>query len=221
MFQKEFGSTAMRKVIGFAAILVLGLPGSGWCQQPSQGQPAPPSQPSAAAQNPPPSAPQPQQDSLAAAARRAREQKKETPKSAKVFDNDNLPPKGVVSTVGQTPEGEEAAPSDQSAPEAAEKPGTDTAKSEKDWRARFAKLRAKLEADETELDLLQREWNQLQLQNYSDPMKTLQQEVTRSDINEKTAKIEAKKQQIEADKQAISDAEDELRKSGGDVGWSR
>jgi hypothetical protein len=52
-------------------------------------------------------------------------------------------------------------------------------------------------------------------------MKTLQQEVTRSDINEKTAKIEAKKQQIEADKQAISDAEDELRKSGGDVGWSR
>jgi chromosome segregation ATPase len=63
--------------------------------------------------------------------------------------------------------------------------------------------------------------NQLQLQNYSDPMKTLQQEVTRSDINEKTAKIEAKKQQIEADKQAISDAEDELRKSGGDVGWSR
>jgi hypothetical protein len=27
--------------------------------------------------------------------------------------------------------------------------------------------------------------------------------------------------QIEADKQAISDAEDQLRKSGGDVGWAR
>jgi hypothetical protein len=45
--------------------------------------------------------------------------------------------------------------------------------------------------------------------------------LTRGDINAKTAKIDAGKQAVEADKQAISDAEDELRKSGGDIGWSR
>ena len=50
----------------------------------------------------------------------------------------------------------------------------------------------------------------------------MQQELQpRSDINEKTAKIEAKKKQIDADQQAIADAEDELRKAGGDPGWAR
>jgi hypothetical protein len=52
-------------------------------------------------------------------------------------------------------------------------------------------------------------------------MKTLQQEITRSDINDKAAQIEDKKKKIEADKQAIEDAEEELRKSGGDPGWAR
>src|SRR5271156_598103 len=42
-----------------------------------------------------------------------------------------------------------------------------------------------------------------------------------SDINEKTDKIEAKKKTIEADQQAIADAEDELHKAGGDPGWAR
>jgi hypothetical protein len=49
----------------------------------------------------------------------------------------------------------------------------------------------------------------------------MQQGYTRSDIDEKTAKIDAKKKQIEADGQAISDAEEELRRSGGDPGWAR
>jgi hypothetical protein len=52
-------------------------------------------------------------------------------------------------------------------------------------------------------------------------MKGMQQSLTRSEINDKTAKIEAKKKQIAADQQAIADAEDELRKSGGDPGWAR
>jgi hypothetical protein len=49
----------------------------------------------------------------------------------------------------------------------------------------------------------------------------MQQDLTREDINKKTSDIEAKKQQIEADKQAIADAEDDLRKAGGDPGWAR
>ena len=51
----------------------------------------------------------PQQDdssSVADAARRAREQRKEQPKSAKVWDNDTIPKKpGEVSVIGQKPEG--------------------------------------------------------------------------------------------------------------------
>ncbi len=63
--------------------------------------------------------PQPQQyheedpSNVADAARRAREQKKEQPKPAKVWDNDTIPKKpGEVSVVGQTPaaaEGDDSA----------------------------------------------------------------------------------------------------------------
>jgi len=89
------------------------------------------------------------------------------------------------------------------------------------WRERFAKLRDKLAKDQADLDLLQRELGVVDLQAYSDPMKALQQNLTRSDINAKAAKIDQMTKQVEADKQAISDAEDQLRKSGGDVGWAR
>jgi hypothetical protein len=68
---------------------------------------------------------------------------------------------------------------------------------------------------------MQRELAVLDLQNYSDPVKAMQQNLTRGDINDKTAKIAAKQKEIDADKQAISDAEDDLRKAGGDPGWAR
>ena len=47
------------------------------------------------------------------------------------------------------------------------------------------------------------------------------EEYTRKDINEKDAKIAAKQQEIAQLKQALADLEDDLRKSGGDIGWSR
>jgi hypothetical protein len=47
------------------------------------------------------------------------------------------------------------------------------------------------------------------------------QSVTMSDINDKRAKIVQKQQQIAQDQAAISDLEDQLRKSGGDPGWAR
>jgi len=43
----------------------------------------------------------------------------------------------------------------------------------------------------------------------------------RKEIDQKTAKIDAKKKEIEQLNQRFSDLEDELRKSGGDPGWSR
>jgi cell division protein FtsL len=59
------------------------------------------------------------------------------------------------------------------------------------------------------------------VQYYSDPQKALIQQHDRSDINEKTAKIDAKKKEIDSVNQQIADLEDELRKSGGDPGWAR
>jgi hypothetical protein len=212
----------MRRSLWLAAAAAIAIfPASGRCQQ--QDQSSKPSQQSSDSHNAAPAsqqAPATQQESLAEAARRSREQKKDTPKQAKVFTNDNIPTRGGISAVGIEP----AAPSDNASDDSA---SADSGKSgsksmgEKEWRARFAKLREKLQQDEAELDIMQRELGVLDLQNYSDPIKAMQQNLTRSDINDKSAKIEAKKAQIEADHKAISNAEDDLRKAGGDSGWAR
>jgi hypothetical protein len=191
-----------------AAIAV--FPTSGLCQQQEQQNSAPAAQ-----------SPAKQEDSLAAAARRAKEQKKDTSKSAKVFDNDNLPTKGGISTVGNDLAPGTAAAGDTAGGTAPAVGAKSASNDEKSWRKKFADLRQKLAMDQQDLDVMQRELGVLDIQNYSDPMKGMQQSLTRSDINAKTAAIEAKKKQITADQQAISDAEDELRKSGGDSGWAR
>jgi DNA repair exonuclease SbcCD ATPase subunit len=164
-------------------------------------------------------------DPLVAAARKAREQKKDQPKSARVFDNDNIPTQGGVSAVGSAPGGESIAGGAAAEPDGDQAAGKTAAPAsgndEKTWRERFARLRKKLEQDQADLEIMQRELGVLDVQYYNDPMKGMQQGYTRSDINEKTAKIDEKKKQIEADQQALSDAEDELRRSGGDIGWAR
>jgi hypothetical protein len=198
----------MRRILSWAAAaVILAVPASGWCQQADNkdGQ-----QNQTQAQ-----APAPQQDALADAARKAREAKKDAPKTSKVFDNDNLPATGGISTVGKAAE-----PKDVAAPDASAS-NRGSASGEKAWRDRFANLRAKLARDKSDLEVMQRELGVLNLQNYSDPVKAMQQELTRADINKKTADIDAKQKAIQADQQAIDDAEDELRKSGGDSGWAR
>lgn len=208
----------MRRFCWLAALAAIFLvPASGWGQQQAPAQQTPPPSPQAQSQSTT-QAPS-QQESLADAARRAREQKKETAKPAKVFTNDNLPAQGGINTVGS--ESAEGAGGEAAAGE--EKPAKTAAgaNDEKSWREKFAALRAKLEKDKADLDVLQRELGVLDVQYYPDPVKGMQQSVTRSDINDATAKIEAKKKDIDADQQAISDAEDALRKSGGDPGWAR
>lgn len=165
-------------------------------------------------------------DPLVAAARKAREQKKDQPKPTHVFDNDNVPKAGGISAVGATPAEESAdgsAPADAGAGDAkgGDAKAAASPNDEKSWRDRFAKLRHKLDEDQADLDIMQRELGVLDVQYYNDPVKAMQQGYTRSDIDEKTAKIDAKKKQIEADGQAIADAEEEMRRSGGDPGWAR
>jgi hypothetical protein len=88
------------------------------------------------------------------------------------------------------------------------------------WRKQFKAAYTNLDRAQKELDILQREDNKAQLQYYPDPQKALAEQYTRKDINEKDAKIAAKKKEIDQIKQQISDMEDALRKSGGDPGWA-
>jgi hypothetical protein len=151
-------------------------------------------------------------DPLAEAARKARAAQKNAPKATKVFTNDNIPTAGGVSDVGSAAD----TSSDSATAASAKAPANDEAT----WRARFATLRHKLEQDQAELDIMQRELGVLNVQYYSDPNKAMQQELSRADIDKKTAAIDAKKKQVAEDQQAISDAEDALRRAGGDPGWA-
>ncbi len=206
---------AMRRALWLAAAAaIFFLPAAARCQQQDQQSSASSAQ-----------AAQQQDDSLGAAARRAREQKKEPAKPAKAFDNDNIPAQGGISAVGTAkPETGTAAGTAlevQATTDSTTAGGKTSKNDEKSWRKKFAGLRNKLESDKQELEILQRELGVLNVQYYNDPNKAMQQDLTRNDINDKTAKIEAKKKQIESDQQAISGAEDELRRSGGDSGWAR
>jgi hypothetical protein len=196
-----------------AVAIMLGFAGTGRGQQAA---------PDNSSQAKPAASPQ---ESLAEAARKAREQKKDEARPPRVFTNDNLPTTGGISSVGQAPAPAAAGSAPGSATPGDKKPGGPAAASsgsgEKFWRDKFADLRHKLERDQENLALSQRELGVLNTQFYGDPNKQLQQQLTRDDIDKKTAEIDKAKAQVDADQQAISDAESDLRKSGGDPGWAR
>lgn len=162
------------------------------------------------------------QDSVADAAKKAQADKKAAPKAKMVIDNDNLDTlTGTVNVVGQEP----APPEDQTKA-GADKTKTAAAAGEKApakdeayWRQTFADANKKMADDAHELDILQREYNLKQQQYYSDPNTAMKQDYTRQDLTDTKTKIDDKTAAVAADKQAISDLEDELRKAGGDPGW--
>ena len=165
-------------------------------------------------------------DPVAEAARKARAEKQTAPKPKKVYTDDDF-----ASTKNATPppaaktDGEghaaatDAAATDTSVPKGAS--ASDDPKSEAYWRKRFQTVRGKLDQSEKELDVLQRELDKDQVQYYTDPQKALMQQYDRKDINDKTAKVDAKKKEIEDLKKQLNDMEDELRRAGGDPGWAR
>ena len=167
-------------------------------------------------------------DPVADAARKAREQKKkDNAKPKRVYTDDDV----NHSTAGGAPapadtnaastNGEDASKSpDGKGKDGASKPADPEESPEVKWRKQFRDARASLERAEKELDILQRENNKAQVQYYSDPQKALAEQYTRKDINERDAKIAAKKKEIDEIKQRISDMEEALRKAGGDPGWA-
>jgi hypothetical protein len=164
-------------------------------------------------------------DPVADAARKAREQQKTAPKPKHVFTDDDV--RHSTDTGSATPAGGQTAGDAKAGDQKGQgAQGTGAAGDKKDdpattWRKRFNDQRNKIASAEKELDVLQRELDKSQLQYYSDPQKAMQEQNSRQDINDKTAKIDAKKQEIANLKQQLSDMEDELRKSGGDPGWVR
>lgn len=167
-----------------------------------------------------------QSASLGDAARKARAQKKDSSKPAKVFTNDDVGNlRGTISVIGNEPA--PASGTDKTAEKTDDKKPANGADSKKDaaqeesaWRAKFAAARKVLADDTKELDILQREFNLKQEQYSQDPNWAMHQQYSRDDINKTQSQIDTKKQDIEKDKQALSDLEDALRKAGGDAGWA-
>jgi hypothetical protein len=172
-------------------------------------------------------------DPVADAARKAREQKKkDTVKPKRVITDDDVnhlvsgaaPTAGDAGAAATTEEGAAKNPDAQGkgaqGKDAAGKTTESEESPETKWRKQFREAYANLDRAQRELDVLQREDNKAQVQYYSDPQKALAEQYTRKDINDKDAKIAAKRKEIDQIKQQISDMEDALRKSGGDPGWA-
>jgi chromosome segregation ATPase len=160
---------------------------------------------------------------VADAARRSREAKQNAAKPKKVYTDDDLSrpkPAPSAATTNAAP-GSQPANTAVAATPATTSSADEDAKTEASWRTRFKDQRDKIARAEKELDILQRETQKAQLQYYPDPQKAMNEQYTRKDINDKEAKIEAKRQEIAALKQGLTDLEDALRKAGGDPGWAR
>jgi hypothetical protein len=165
-------------------------------------------------------------DPVADAARKAREKKKESAKPKKVYTDEDVnhltsggvPAASDADASGAAKEGGKN--SEAQAKDAGAKTSEPQESAESRWRKQFREAYANLDRAQRELDILQREDGKAQVQYYSDPQKALTEQYTRKEINDKDAKIAAKKQEIEQLKQRISGMEDELRKSGGDPGWA-
>ena len=208
-------------LFSFAALLVCATPVRAQDSSPAQPQTPPAaSSPSSSQPSQPGQAGAQQTDSLAEAARKARAAKGDAPKPPKVYTNDDLPSSGGVSSVGSSSGDSSDSSSASSGSSSGSNGSYPDGKDEKAWRALFASLQHKLEQDQQLLEIDQRELGEMGPQYYADPQKTMMQELTREDLNKKTASIEKRKKDVAADKQAIEDAQDALRRAGGDVGWA-
>ena len=156
-------------------------------------------------------------DPVADAARKARESKKDVPKPKKVWTDDDLK-KGTPDAAATPGTGTATASTGQGSGGGTQ---SNDANGEAAWRAKFKEARDRLAKSEKELDILQRELEKAQLEYYPDPQKAMTQQNTRGEINDKTARIDAKKKEIAQLKQGLDDLEDQLRKANGNPGWAR
>jgi hypothetical protein len=145
-----------------------------------------------------------EQDPLAAAARRAREQKKEQPRAAKVWDNDNLPKTpGTISVVGEgsASENTEKAGAQNAAPAEAAKSAPKNAAAVEEQKAalekELAQAKAHLKSVMTDLDIASRTYRLDQQTFYSNP--------NYASDTEGAVKLKVEQSGIDAKKQEVDD----------------
>jgi hypothetical protein len=159
-----------------------------------------------------------QQDPLAAAARRAREQKKDQPKAAKVWDNDNIPSgAGSVSVVGNSGATDQAASDQQQGNQQhdqgqAANSNAQAQPSDADKAAKAAELdgdKRQLESLKTDLDILQRKLVLDQQTYYSKPDYS-SDKAGAAALKDEQDQIAAKQQQIDDLQKKMDDLQSQL-----------
>jgi hypothetical protein len=153
-----------------------------------------------------------QEDALAAAARQAREQKKEQPKAAKVWDNDNISTApGQVNVVGQPPEsaaevGKQAAGASAAKPQkAAGAAAEDKSAIEKDLKA----AKEKVQSVKTDLDILQRKYT-LDQQSYYGKTDYASDTAGAAALKAEQDEVDAKQQEAAAAQKEVDDLQAKL-----------
>lgn len=154
---------------------------------------------------------QKQDDSLGAAARRAREQKKEAPKTTKVWDNENIPSKpDGISVIGESGSGsgnaeQSAAPAatTSNAPNAA-KDSAAEAHEKAALTAELAEAKEHLQSVTTDLDILTRKYGLDQQMYYSKPDYASDKDGA-AKLKAEEDDMGAKKQEIEAAQKKVDE----------------
>ena len=167
--------------------------------------------------------------SLADFARAQRARKSGEAKEAKVYTNESIgaaQPSSAPAPATQ-PAQQAAAGTESTAAAAKEAPAEpagaekDMAALEKEYREKAARLREELTYEERKLDVLQRELNLAQTQYYSDPNVAMREHNTREEINTRTQEIQDQQAAVDKARQAITDLEEELRRTSLPAGWAR
>ena len=143
------------------------------------------------------------------------------------FTNETLPSGGGVNFVGTSRApaegGEEgAAAGGEAAAAGGEKQKCDEAC----WRGKFSEKRNAIRTAQTELDVLQREFNLARTQYYQDPNQAMRDQYSNTtaggrELQQLQQRITDKQAQILRLQQELSGLEDQLRRDGGNPGWAR
>ena len=165
--------------------------------------------------------------SLAEVARQEQDRRKAIKKPAKVLTNKDLgaplPATGTAATPATgVPGSPGSTDADKSKPAANgnEKKAEEPAKDQASWSGRAKDLATQLDRDQTFAVAMQSRINALTTQytNQADPA---QQSVLASDRQKSVAELNRLTKQIEADKKAIADLQEEARRAGVPSGWLR
>ncbi|HKQ87288.1 MAG TPA: hypothetical protein VJS43_11045 [Candidatus Acidoferrales bacterium] len=169
-------------------------------------------------------------DPLAAAARRARQERKDQPKAAKVYTNDNLPTNATISFVGSEPSASAPAAKDANAPaadatkatvpaaaESAQASGQglgDAAKMTPEQKkaadqAALATAKQQLESAKTDLDLQQRKFA-LDQQSYMGNPNHDSDKSGAAALQTEQDNITAKQDEVDAAQRVVNDLETRL-----------